>query len=246
MGCAIAMAPSNSFASIESAPGLASDIAARIRALSSFDTESVRAVRREFSKRLAKAPADTVLQVAQLLLDDTSSDFRFVAYELIRHHPAALASLREKDLERFGRGLDSWSTVDMFACFLAGPAWRENQIPNTVIHRWAHSKDRWWRRAALVSTVPLNSKAQGGSVDVPRTIEVCRLLVADRDDMVVKAMSWALRELSKRDPKAVGQFLDECQNVIAARVTREVGNKLSTGLKNPRKRNPGKSNVKVR
>ena len=130
MGCAIAMAPSDSFDSsdlIDTATRLAGEIIARIRALSSFNTVSVRAVRREFSKRLAKAPAHTVLQVAQLLLDDRSSDFRFVAYELIRHHRAALASLREKDLERFGRGLDSWGTVDMFACYLAGPAWRENQ-----------------------------------------------------------------------------------------------------------------------
>jgi 3-methyladenine DNA glycosylase AlkD len=225
---------------LESADKIVAEIVSRIRALPGFNTESVRAVRREFSKRLTRASSETVLKVAQRLLDTRSSDFRFVAYELIRHHRAALASLREKDLERFGRGLDSWGTVDMFACYLAGPVWRENQISNTVIHRWARSKDRWWRRAALVSTVPLNSKTQGGTGDVPRTLEVCRLLVTDRDDMVVKAMSWALRELSKRDPKAVKGFLVEHQNVIAARVTREVRNKLSTGLKNPRQGNIGK------
>lgn len=230
--------------SIESAAKLSDEIVARIRALSTFNTESVRDVRREFSNRLSKAPSDTVSEVAQRLLEDRSGDYRFVAYELVRHHRAALASLREKDLERFGRGIDSWGAVDMFACYLAGPAWREHQISTNVIRRWARSKDRWWRRAALVSTVPLNSKAQGGSGDGPRTLEVCRLLVSDRDDMVVKAMSWALRELSKRDPKAVKAFLDECQNVIAARVTREVGNKLSTGLKNPRERNAGKSKVR--
>ena len=244
MGRTIAMAQTASSDPMESAPRLAGEIAARIRALSSFNTENIRAVRREFSKRLTKASSDIVLQVARRLLDDRSSDFRFVAYELIRHHRAALASLREKDLEQFGRGLDSWGTVDMFACYLAGPAWRENQISNTVVHRWARSKDRWWRRAALVSTVPLNSKAQGGSGDVPRTLEVCRLLLSDRDDMVVKAMSWALRELSKRDPKAVKAFLDENQDVIAARVTREVENKLSTGLKNPREREARKGKVR--
>jgi 3-methyladenine DNA glycosylase AlkD len=247
MGRAIAMAPfdsSDSSDSVENAARLADEIVARIRALASFNTESVRAVRREFSKRLAKASSDTVLEVAQRLLDDRSGDFRFVAYELIRHHRAALASLQEKDLELFGRGLDSWGTVDMFACYLAGPAWRENQISNTVVHRWSRSKDRWWRRAALVSTVPLNSKTQGGTGDVARTLEVCRLLVSDRDDMVVKAMSWALRELSKRDPNAVKAFLAECRDVLAARVTREVGNKLSTGLKNPREREAGKSKVR--
>jgi 3-methyladenine DNA glycosylase AlkD len=52
--------------------------------------------------------------------------------------------------------------------------------------------------------------------------------------MVVKALSWALRELSKRDPTAVQRFLEQHHGVLAARVVREVRNKLSTGLKNPR------------
>jgi len=219
---------------IESAEELAREIATEIRSLPSLRTERVRDVRREYSKRLAKAPAAFVIDVALGLLD-AREVHRFVAYELIKHHAAAAASLREKHLERFGRGLDEWSEVDCFACYLAGPAWREHQISDKVIHRWARSKDRWWRRAALVTTVPLNSKAQGGQGDVERTLEVCRLLVSDRDDMVVKAMSWALRELLKRDSKSVRQFLDEHRDVIAARVIREVSNKLSTGLKNPKR-----------
>jgi 3-methyladenine DNA glycosylase AlkD len=62
---------------------------------------------------------------------------------------------------------------------------------------------------------------------------VCRLLVADHEDMVVKALSWALRELVVHDPQAVGAFLEEHEGVLAARVKREVRNKLMTGLKNP-------------
>ena len=88
--------------------------------------------------------------------------------------------------------------------------------------------------------MPLNSKARGGSGDAARTLEVCASLVTDRDDMVVKALSWALRELSKRDPKAAEQFLDEHRSFLASRVLREVRNKLSTGLKNPRLRDAGK------
>ena len=68
--------------------------------------------------------------------------------------------------------------------------------------------DRWWRRAALVSTVPLNLRAAGGTGDTSRTLAICEQLAADRDDMVVKALSWALRELSVRwDPDAVRAFL---------------------------------------
>jgi 3-methyladenine DNA glycosylase AlkD len=231
------MVAADAFTSVDSA---AEEISRRIFLLESFTTESIRALRREFSKRLAKSAPRFVVDVALRVLDHYTIEHRFVAYELVCRHRASLASLGEKDLRLFGRGLDSWGSVDMFACYLAGPAWREHQVSDKLIHRWAHSKNRWLRRAALVSTVPLNSKARGGSGDAARTLEVCRLLVEDRDDMVVKAMSWALRELSKRDPEAVGEFLNEHQSVLAARVLREVRNKLSTGLKNPRLRNSGR------
>jgi 3-methyladenine DNA glycosylase AlkD len=218
---------------INSADELATEITRRIHALPSLKTESVRAVRREYSKRLTNSPAEYVIDLALQLLDKPGIH-RFVAYELIKHHRSAATSLRERALEQLGRGMDEWSEVDCFACYLSGPAWREHQVTDRLIHRWARSKDRWWRRAALVSTVPLNSKAQGGGGDTQRTLEVCRMLMADRDDMVVKAMSWALRELSKRDPNTVKRFVEEHRDVVAPRVIREVGNKLSTGLKNPR------------
>ncbi len=214
---------------------LASEIAARMRALASLSTADVRELRREFSKRIAKAPAKQVLDLALLLLDRRTIEFRIIAYELVCHHRPALQSLGARELEQLGRDLDSWVAVDTFASYLSGPAWRERQVPDSLIHRWARSQDRWWRRAALVSTVPLNNKARGGTGDSSRTLDVCRRLANDRDDMVVKALSWALRELAKRDPKSVGEFLETHKEVLAARVTREAQNKLSTGLKNPRK-----------
>ncbi|MBU0718206.1 MAG: DNA alkylation repair protein [Planctomycetes bacterium] len=103
------------------------------------------------------------------------------------------------------------------------------------IHRWARSKDRWRRRAALVSTVALNRKSAGGTGDPPRTLAVCGLLVDDADDMVVKALSWALRELIQHDAPAVREFIRTHHDVLASRVIREVRNKLTTGRKNPRR-----------
>ena len=217
---------------------LVKEIDARLRALPSLKTENVRAVRREFSKRLANTSSQIVISLSLRLLqlDRPDFEYRFVAYELVCHHKAALRSLGEKELELFGQGIDSWEDVDTFACYLAGPAWREHQVSNELIHRWARSEDRWWRRCSLVCTVALNNKARGGSGDTTRTLEVCRILVKDRDDMVVKAMSWSLRELSRRDPEAIQAFLEQYQSVLAARVTREVQNKLTTGLKNPRRK----------
>jgi 3-methyladenine DNA glycosylase AlkD len=96
------------------------------------------------------------------------------------------------------------------------------------------SGDRWLRRAALVSTVALNMAADGGQGDAPRTLAICERLCDDRDDMVVKALSWALRALAHRDAEAARAFLARREHRLAARVRREVTSKLLTGLKSPR------------
>lgn len=218
---------------------IAAEILTRLRALPTNSLTHVRALRREYSRRLAKASPEDILALALRLiempgLEPRNFEPRFIAYELIHHHRGALQSLRAKEMQLLARGLDSWYGVDTFAPLVAGPAWREGQIPDVLIHRWARSKDLWQRRAALVCTVALNNKARGGQGDAQRTLAVCELLVNDREDMVVKALSWALRELAKRDPKAVRAFVQKHEDKLAARVKREVGNKLRTGVKNPR------------
>jgi 3-methyladenine DNA glycosylase AlkD len=212
---------------------LAAEIDAGLRRLPVLDTPHARLLRRQYSQRLKEAEPGLVLETAGELI--FTYGYRFIPYELIRYHPQAFQSLGEAELETLGKGMDSWGAVDSFARTLSGPAWLRGQIPDETIYRWTGSSDRWWRRAALVSTVALNVRSQGGPGDTPRTLEVCRGLVDDHDDMVVKALSWALRELVPHDPQAVSDFLDEYEERLAGRVKREVRNKMATGLKNPKR-----------
>jgi 3-methyladenine DNA glycosylase AlkD len=197
-------------------------------------TPSLRRLRRLQSRELQQLPATTVLRLASELIDFQGGCPRWFAYELVHHHAGAMLRLSAAWLDRLGRALSSWGDVDAFGCYLLGPAWRTGCVSDACITRWARSKDRWRRRAALVATVALNTAARGGDGDALRTLPVCALLAADRDDMVVKALSWALRALAVRKPRDVQQFLDLHGERLAARVQREVRNKLSCGLKNPR------------
>jgi 3-methyladenine DNA glycosylase AlkD len=86
-----------------------------------------------------------------------------------------------------------------------------------------------------VCTISLNKRSAGGHGDIDRTLKICRAVRADKNDMVNKALSWALRELIPHNRKIVIQFINENEKVLAARVKREVKNKLITGLKNPRR-----------
>ena len=201
-------------------------------AISKKSVPSARVLRRKWSKQLDDLPGRLILAVAKELSTFGAWE-RWMAYEIIADHQGARGDLRSSDVVDLGRGIHSWGEVDSFACYVSGPAWRERKVSDHVIRSWAQSPNRWWRRAALVSTVPLNNHARGGTGDTVRTLMICRMLVHDRDDMVIKALSWALRELSKRDRRSVELFLRKYQRVLSPRVIREVHNKLETGLKNP-------------
>jgi 3-methyladenine DNA glycosylase AlkD len=213
---------------------LAEEIRSRVSQMAVPNAASFRAIRREFSRRIANASPKSVVQLGLHLLTMQSDLLRAFCYETVCHHKLAFEQLTLDDLLKFGEGINSWSTVDCFAMYLSGPMWARGSISDESVAAWARSHDRWWRRAALVSTVALSRG--GNNQDFIRVARICTLLIDDRDDMVVKALSWALREAAKKHPEQVKNLLAEHQEAFAARVSREVKNKLTTGLKTPRRR----------
>jgi 3-methyladenine DNA glycosylase AlkD len=213
--------------------GLVEEIEARVQAMPVLNARALRELRREYSKRTKAWPAKTVVKLAGTLIARRRVH-RYIGDDLIASRPDAMATLNLTKLERLGSSISSWDQVDCFACYLSGPAWREGRIDDHAILKWTRSENRWWRRAALVSTVPLNVKARGGGGDTRRTLRICSVLIDDRDQMVVKALSWALRALAVRDRDAVTQFVEQNQGRLPALVYREVRHKLLTGRKAPR------------
>lgn len=216
----------------------AADILREVAALNRRDTPSMRGIRKRRSKTLRGAPAQEVLAVASALERHADQTGKWLAYEIIRFHPGAFAAVTEARIEGFAARAQSWYAVDALGTILTGPLWAKGRLSDACVEAWSRSPDWWLRRSALVATVGLNALASGGPGDAARTLAICRRLAPDRDDMVVKALSWALRVLSQRDRPAVEAFLAEMGEDLAPRVRREVRHKLSTGLKTPRiKRN---------
>lgn len=203
--------------------------------------ERVAAIR-DFAKQLLEESPDVVIDIAKRIWQ--TSDIMGYAPRLLHFHPTALQRIRVRDLEIMGDSADTWGKVDQF-CSMTNTLWRIGWLSDARLRRWALSESRWWRRIALVTLVvkpPKNTpqrklliKTHGRHHDPKRVLPICEMLVADRDDMVVKAMSWVLRDVSKAHPKAIRDFLKKHEDVLAARVVREVKNKLEYGVKNPKK-----------
>jgi 3-methyladenine DNA glycosylase AlkD len=212
---------------------MAEDLYNELQKVQLKNTPNLRRIRQNYSKKLARAAPEQILDFVKFYTDHYN--YNWVVFEIIHCHPTAIQKIGVNELEAFGKELNSWGAVDVFAGYLAGPAWRNGQVPDELIFSWAGSSDYWRRRAALVCTVALNRRSAGGKGDIPRTLKICRKLAADKNEMVIKALSWALRELIAHDPESVRKFISEHEVVLASRVKREVKNKLTTGLKNPKK-----------
>ena len=132
---------------MDPSPGqLADEIDYRIRELPDRRTDAVRGVRREYTRRLRSSPPDAVLEVIDALVPR----HRWVAYELLYHHPQAFGLLDRERVERLGRGLDGWGAVDAFGRYLSGTgvAAKPHRRPRRTSRRGPHVPGHARRRAS--------------------------------------------------------------------------------------------------
>ncbi|MCA8867520.1 MAG: DNA alkylation repair protein [Rhodobacteraceae bacterium] len=106
---------------------------------------------------------------------------------------------------------DSWAIADHAA--MAGQR-RLAAHPERLdeIEGWTRSPHMWTRRAALVITLGWTKQRHPDAADLRRRERIlgwAAAYVSDRDWFIQKSVAWWLRDLSKRDPARVAQFLQD-------------------------------------
>lgn len=189
-------------------------------------------VLKELKKQTKTLEIQDKLALIKQLIDEDIFELQQLAFEYLQAEKHLYKSLTKAYIESIERNLDNWVSVDYFGAIVVGCAWRDKLISTEKVKNYLKSDDFWMRRIAVVATVSLNQKARGGTGDSKRTLEICSLVVDDHEDMIAKALSWALRELAKVEKEPVVDFINRFEDRLHKRVLREVKNKLDTGLKN--------------
>lgn len=189
----------------------------------------------EWSRVLFDLSPQRWIEICILLARTGVFEAQILAYEILWENKQVLRKLNAEEVLELGENLDNWVSVDSYCLFIAGWHWREGTLPDSQILSWLKSENVWYRRAAVVCTIPLNLKSKGGTGDAGRTLMICEKALDYREDLVKKAVSWALRELSKINGPAVEDFLEKHYTRIPSLVRREVLAKIETGRKNGQK-----------
>lgn len=138
------------------------------------------------------------------LLDDAEHEHRLAGVLLLneaaRRDPATTA---ERYLAAVRRGrVNNWDLVDASAPYALGD-WLYDR-DRSVLDELAASPVLWQRRVAVIATLAFVKRG-----DASTTLALAERLLGDREDLIHKAVGWALREAGARvSREALLGFLD--------------------------------------
>jgi len=131
-------------------------------------------------------------------------ELRAAAVELLDMHGALLLPADLSLVERLIRESHTWALVDTLSARVAGSLVERHPTLARKLDRWARDPDFWVRRAAILSLlVPLR---RGGG-DFDRFGRYADAMLDEREFFIRKAIGWVLREVSKKRPALVADWL---------------------------------------
>lgn len=102
------------------------------------------------------------------------------------------------------KSVNNWDLVDLSSHKILGEWIAEDGRDASVLYDLAKSKNLWERRIAIVSTFAFIGRGIFGD-----TLKIAEMLIGDDQDLIHKAVGWALREVGKREPAVLEKFLDK-------------------------------------
>ena len=100
--------------------------------------------------------------------------------------------------------INNWDLVDSSAPYIVGDYLYNNPDERSILFEFVHSENIWVRRISIVSTFTLIKNNQFNE-----TLQIAKILLNDKHDLIHKAVGWMLREVYKRDQDLIRTFLKQ-------------------------------------
>ncbi|MCP4165484.1 MAG: DNA alkylation repair protein [Chloroflexi bacterium] len=191
----------------------------------------IKRIARDWQQHHKQIDGDALLAVTEALWAGESRDERLLSLALLERYKKRIGDLLAwEHFENWRVDIDNWIVCDYLGTkilppwMLAKPDQRLRYLDLLIV-----DEDVWSRRLSLVTTVPMNRDKRFAIPE--HTFILIDQVKHERDPMITKAISWALRELTKTSPALVATYISANQNELSAHILREVNNKLTTGLK---------------
>lgn len=169
-------------------------------------TDRMRALAKDIYRSHANQwTAADAMGFADILMRDPYLETKSIGIEVVAlfrrsFEPRMLATWKRW----LARGDSSnWATTDAICGLLIGRLLVDHLRLAPELRAWARHRSLWVRRASVVGLIPLARKGQ--ALDL--LYANARTLHADQEDLIQKAVGWALREAGKSDSVRLERYL---------------------------------------
>lgn len=158
---------------------------------------------RQVAREFRDLPLDDIIA----LLHDEYHEARLLAVILLgarykRGTPAEQQIIFDLYVKNAAR-VNNWDLVDASAPKIVGAHLADR--PRKLLDRLAKSTNLWERRIAIIATHYFIRYRN----EFDDTLRIAAALLRDEHDLIHKATGWMLREVGKRDPAPLEQFLEQ-------------------------------------
>lgn len=101
-------------------------------------------------------------------------------------------------------GANNWDIVDLSCYKILGSYLIDNPQKRYILYKLVNSSNLWEQRISIVSTLAFIRVN-----DFTDTLNISKILLNNKHDLIHKAVGWMLREVGKRDINILKKFLKE-------------------------------------
>ena len=154
------------------------------------------------TRKVAKKYVSIDLNELKILLNSDIHEFRLLTVLILVEKYQTLPN--KESIVKFyldnAKKVNNWDLVDLSAYKILGDYLKNRD--KKIIYKLAKSKNLWEKRISIISTFAFITNNQ-----FEDTLEIAKVLLNDKHDLIQKAVGWMLREVGKREIKVEETFL---------------------------------------
>jgi len=173
-------------------------------------------------REIAKKYKDISRKEVEELLHNKIHEFRLTALIILTDK-----KITKKIVDLYLRNtkyINNWDLVDV-SCHKIIGNYLLNK-PRKILYDLAKSKNIWERRIAVISTFAFIRNNE-----IADSLALAKMLLCDPHDLMHKAVGWMLREVGKKDEKALVDFLAKYYKTMPRTMLRYAIEKFNTTVR---------------
>lgn len=173
-----------------------------------IDAPTRRKILKEIFKALPEPTSDQLGRTALALMRLPEREYHYAAYDLIEYFVEfADATFLDKYAEKLITTNPWWDTVDGLGTAMLSPL--TILYPNKkLIEKWNRSENIWLIRSSIQ-----HQRGRRNQTNVAYVLDLCQRHANSKEFFIVKAIGWALRDISRFNKSAVREFLKNNPNL---------------------------------